>query len=316
MNLPELSILVVSYNTRQLTLECLRSIEAQKGELDCQVVVVDNDSEDGSAGAIAAEFPHYDLIASQENLGFAGANNLAVPQARADWILLLNPDTVVLDRALEKLLAFARENPKYGIFGGRTLFGDRSLNKTCCWAAPTPWSLFCKGLGLAAIFRDTALFDPESYGSWPRDSVREVDIVSGCFFLIRRETWESLGGFDPAFFMYAEEADLCLRARKEGIRALFTPEAEIIHYGGASERVHAEKVIKLLTARRKLMERHWAPAWRAFGRFMQVLWVLNRWLFWSSAGRLRGERGRTRAATFGEVWRRRNEWRRRGNHQS
>src|SRR5690606_35725860 len=119
--------------------------------------------------------------------------------------------------------------------------------------------VFCVATGLSSLFRGSSLFNPEGYGGWKRDTVREVDIVSGCFFLIRRELWERLGGFDPAFFMYGEEADLCLRARKLGARPMVTPEATIVHYGGASERVRADKMVRLLQAKALLIRRHWGP---------------------------------------------------------
>ncbi|MFQ5655772.1 MAG: glycosyltransferase family 2 protein [Planctomycetota bacterium] len=299
---PEASVLVISYNTRELTLACLESVFARAGRARLEVIVVDNSSADGSAGAIVEGFPQVRFIESAENIGFAGANNLAATNARGEFLLLLNPDTLVLPGAVEKILSFARSNPEAGIWGGRTYFEDGSLNPASCWRRITPWSMFCRGTGLTSLFRHSSFFNPEAYGGWPRDSVRRVDIVSGCFFLIRRELWQRLGGFDR------EEADLCLRARRLGCRPLVTPEACIIHYGGRSEASRAGKMVRLLKARRRLMARHWSPWSYPFGCGMQRLWVLSRWVAWKILELAGRKNASERSQAYAEVWQRRAEW--------
>lgn len=303
-----LSILIVSYETRELTVECLRSLRRQGPSVAHEIIMVDNASRDGSSIAIAREFPEVRLFSMTENLGFAAATNHAARQANGDWLLLLNPDTVVLDRAVQLLLDFAVQHAQFSIFGGRTLFADGSLNPSSCWGRPTPWSAFSRAAGLAHFFSDSALCNPEAYGSWRRDRVREVDIVTGCFLLIRARTWRELGGFDPAFFMYGEDADLCLRARHLGHRAVLCPEAQIIHHGGRSERVRAEKILRLLRSKSLLVQRHWEKHWRAFGNWMLVAWSAQRMVFWTCFGRFLGTRGHEAARTHHEVWRRRAEW--------
>ncbi len=252
---PAVSILVISYNTREMTLACLASIAAET-TLPHEVIVLDNASSDGSAAAIAAAFPQIRLIASRENHGFAMGNNLAGAAARGDYILLLNPDTVVLERAIDRLVAFAERTPEAGIWGGRTLFGDGRLNPTSVFADLTLWSLFCRTSGLAILLKGSALFNPESYGAWDRGSEREVDVVQGSFFLIRRALWERMGGFDPTFVMYGEEADLCRRARAAGARPRMTPEATIIHYHGAASKSRASREIMTLKAKSTMIRRH------------------------------------------------------------
>jgi GT2 family glycosyltransferase len=247
------SIIVVSYNTRDLTLACLRSVIEQTKSVSYNLVVIDNASQDGSANAVAEAFPQVQLIRSEQNLGFAAANNLAAQIVNGRYLLLLNPDTVVLDGAVDRLLAFAHSHPQARIWGGRTVFEDGSLNPSSCWGRQTCWSLTTQALGLNVFFPNSTAFNPECIGGWPRDSIREVDIVSGCFFLIRRDFWNQLGGFDPAFFMYGEEADLCLRAKAFGSRPMITPKATIVHLGGASERIRGDKITKVLIARTRLM---------------------------------------------------------------
>jgi GT2 family glycosyltransferase len=316
------SILIVSYNTRDLTLACLRSLFEQTTQIQFEVIVVDNASADGSADAIAAEFPAVRLIRLTENAGFAAGNNIAAREASGRYLLLLNPDTLVLDRAIERLVEFAGREPDARIWGGRTLFADHSLNPASCWRAPTLWSVACIATGLTSLFRGSPLFAPESYGAWPRDTVRAVDIVSGCFLLIERATWKRLGGFDPAFFMYGEEADLCLRAREIGARPMITPDAAIVHYGGASERIREDKMVRLLQAKARLLRRHWSPARARLGVAVLTLWPLSRSLACSvMAWSKRLGRGRApdrpaaaptnpaaASTTWRAIWRRRHEW--------
>ena len=309
----DLSILIVSYNTREMTLACVESVFAQT-RADFEVIVLDNASSDGSADAVAARFPRVRLIRSAENLGFARANNVAAQHAIGRYLLLLNPDTVVLDGAIDKLRAFAEAHPEAQIFGGRTRFADGSLNPASCWRRATPWSAACIALGLTSLFPRSNVFARESYGSWARDTVRDVDIVSGCFFLIRRDVWEELRGFDPAFFMYGEEADLCLRARRRGYRCLITPDAQIVHHGGASENVHADKMVRLLTAKAQLFRRHWPAGLVPFGLQMLKLWAFTRM---AALGLLRRMQPRRRDSfeAWREIWRRRKEFLRAGEQR-
>ena len=305
---PELSIIIVSYNTREMTLECIASVKAET-HTRCEVIVVDNASSDGSAEAIAHSHPDVTLIAEETNHGFGPAHAIALERARAPWILLLNPDTVVLDRALDKLLAFAKAQPQAKIWGGRTLFADHSLNPASCFAKMSLWSVFCRVTGLNGIFRRSELFNSEYYGTWPRDHVREVDIVSGCLFLINREFWDELGGFDPAFTMYGEEVDLCLRAGKLGARPMMTPDATIIHYGGASERVRADKLVRLMRAKIELIERHFPPRQRRAGTTLFRFWPLSRRIGYGFAAKLSQRESLEEAAVaWRTVWLRRTEW--------
>jgi GT2 family glycosyltransferase len=304
----QVSIVIISYNTIDMTLECIRSVYEQTKDLAFELVVLDNDSKDGSAQKIAENFPNVNLIISKENLGFARANNFAAELIKGKYLLLLNPDTVVLDAAIEKIYAFARKNDVHQVYGGRTVFGDYSLNPTSCWKRPTIWSLFCYSTGLASIFRRNRLLDPESYGPWGRDSVREVDIVTGCFLMIEKPLWDQLGGFDPQFFMYGEDADLCLRARQHGARPIITPDATIVHYGGASEKVRADKMVRLLRAKKQLIKKHWSSIACWLGLELLRFSVLSRLLACNSFFYLGNKGAHDKAVQWREVWQRRVEW--------
>jgi GT2 family glycosyltransferase len=306
---PAVSVLVVSYNTREMTVGCLRSVFEQTEATPFELIVVDNASGDGSADAVEREFPMARLIRSAENLGFAKANNLAAKEATGDFLLLLNPDTVVLDHAIDRLMAFAAERSEAGIWGGRTLFPDGSLNPTSCWRFMSLWSLFAQAVGLTALWRDSEVFNPEGYGGWRRDSVREVELVTGCLLLIRRNLWNQLGGFDESFFMYGEEADLCYRARIMGVRPMMTPDAAIIHYDGASDRVLSAKVTKLLSGKVLFMKKHWPLPKRVAGVVLLELLVLVRMLGLSLMSVITGSRGRLSAAgEWRDVWLARGRW--------
>ncbi len=306
---PVVSIIVISYNTRAMTLDCLRSVAAET-RVPHEVILLDNVSPDGSAAAVAEAFPEVRLIASTENHGFAKGNNIAARAARGEYLLLLNPDTLVLDGAIDKLVAFARRAPAAGIWGGRTLKGDGALDPSCAFGDQTLWSIFCRTTGLSLVFRRSALFNPEYYGGWQRDSERDVGVVMGCFLLIRRDLWEALGGFDLSFVMYGEETDLCRRAREAGLaQPRLTPEAEIIHYGGGSAPRAARDILKL-KARVTLARRH-LPAWqRPLGIWLIRLWPLTRKLSGGVIARITGRQGaRVKAGYWGEVWDARRDWR-------
>lgn len=308
---PKLSILIVSYNTRELTVACLDSILAETRDVPYEVIVVDNASTDGSSDAIAAHPIGARLVASAENLGFAGGNNQAAELANGKLLLLLNPDTVVLDRAIDRLVAFSERRPRSMIWGGRTVFADGSLNPSSAWGRMTTWRLFCRASGLTSLAPLSDRFNGEAIGGWRRDCERDVDIVSGCFFLIPRSLWRRLGGFDPAFFMYGEEADLCLRAEALGARPAVTPMATIIHYGGASEATREGKLVKLLAAKAELIIRHAPLGQKSLALALHAAWPLTRWLALAAASKLGlGSDLDARAGVWRSVWRRRSEWRR------
>lgn len=304
---PLVSIMLVNWNTRELTLECLRSVYQQTQNISFEVIVVDNGSEDGSAEAIAREFPQVVLMAETDNHGFAKATNISVERARGEYVLLLNTDTVVLDRAIEKIVAFAQAKPASKLWGGRTVFEDGTLNPDSCWGRITPWSAFCMATGLSRIFRNSELFNPEGYGGWKRDHERQIDIVQGSFLLIKRDFWNELGGFDLDFFMFGEEADLAARARKAGAKPVMTPEATIIHYGGRSTKTKSSRTIYVTGGRIGLIKRHFSSFWRPIGVALMVFWVWWR-AFGYRVASLVFPRYKDVAEQYAIVWKQRELW--------
>lgn len=301
------SVVVVTYRCRDVARACLASLYEGTGGVSFEVIVVDNASGDGTVEMVREEFPQARLFALEDNIGFGQAVNLAAERARGEYLLLLNPDTVVHAGMVEELVEFARGLPEPAICGGRTLRPDGRLDPGSCWGAPTLWSLFCFATMLSTAFKGSRLFDPESLGGWERDSVRDVDIVTGCLLLAPRLLWLELGGFDPRFFMYGEDADLSLRAAGAGVRRVITPDAVVTHEVGVSSESRPDKVLLLFRGKATLLRKHWGPVRSRIGVGLLVSGVGLRTLEALLPGRGRAA-ARRRASAWPAVWRARSDW--------
>lgn len=306
---PELTVVMISYNTRELTLIALETLLANAGDVSMDIVLWDNASGDGSAEAVAARFPNeVRLIRSPNNVGFAAANNAAAAEARTPWLLLLNPDTETHPRAIENLLAFAKERPEAGIVGGRTVFPDGSLNIASCWNRMTIWSLFCRAAGLSRAFPDSLLFNPEAIGGWQRDTVRHVDVVVGCLLMISKSVWDELGGFREKYFMFGEESDLCLRAADLGYRPMITPDVQIMHHVGASYTESEQRMVKVLKGQMTVIRDHWHWLAQPVGRGLLLTWVALRTVQEAWQSRRESGEGDSLQRPWKSVWRHKQEW--------
>ncbi len=253
----DVAVVIVTYNSEAQIAGCLESVLSQTDSVNIEILVVDNQSQDRTVSIIRSDFTSVRLFEPSSNLGFAKAVNFAVTQTSAPYVLLLNPDTEVLDHAIDKVHSFAQANPQYGFYGGRTLKDDRfSLEPSSCWGQPSPWSLFLFATGLSTLFKGNAFFDPESLGSWKRNSVREVGVITGCFLLAEKEAWDTIGGFDEHFWLYGEDVDLAIRARKAGYRPVITPDAITVHEVGQSSTGN-QKMIWLYRGKVSLIKKHW-----------------------------------------------------------
>lgn len=303
----ELTVIMISFNTRDLTLKAIQTLFENAGDVRMTVAVWDNASSDGSADAIAEQFPQVRLFRSEENLGFGRANNAVADMVDTEWILLLNSDTETHPRAIENALKFARKHPEAGLVGGRAVFPDGSLNPTSCFNRISLWGLFCTAVGLHLVFPRSRVFNGEMLGGWQRDEARQVDIISGSFMLMKNKTWRELGGFNPRYFMYAEDLDICLRAARLGYRPMVTPDAVITHLGGASAIRREEKLVQVMKGRASLVRDHWSALNASLGIAMLQLFVLVR-LGGALLARLLGRKGDALQTYLG-AWRRRAEWR-------
>ncbi|MCW2747880.1 MAG: glycosyltransferase [Nocardioidaceae bacterium] len=295
-----LAVVIVNYNTRERTLECIESVAAQRIP-GCEIVVVDNGSTDGSVEAFRTARPEIVVIDAADNLGFARGVNVGVAASTSAYVLLLNPDTTVLPGALEALLEFAIAQPAHGVYGGRTLRQDGSLDPSSCWGAPSLWSLFCFATGLSTAFKRSAVFDPESLGSWQRDTVREVPVVTGCLLLARRTDWDQIGGMDERFFLYGEDAEFSQRAIAKGFHPVIVPQATIVHDVGASTGSSGFKMCMVMAGKTTFLRQQWRRPAATLGVFFLLAGTGLRTLLEAAA------RGRkTKSWTI--VWKRRADW--------
>jgi GT2 family glycosyltransferase len=207
------------------------------------VIVVDNASSDGSVDMVKSEFPQVILLENSQNQGFAAANNQGITIAKGRYILLLNSDTVILDNAIARTVAFADTYPKAGITGCRVLNEDKTLQLSS-FMFPSVLNMTLWTTYLFKLFPRSRFFGRERMTWWGRDDVRDVDVVTGSFMLVRQEAIKQVGSMDERFFMYFEETDWCYRFKQEGWKVMFTPCGEIIHLGGASSKQTRAAMVK------------------------------------------------------------------------
>ena len=194
---------------------------------------------------VRQQFSQVKLIVNSDNRGFAAANNQAIRQATGRYLLLLNSDTVILENAIAKTTLYAEKHPDAGIIGCRILNADQTLQPSC-FMYPSVLNMFLLTTYLSRIFPHNRFFGRERMTWWDRSDERQVQVVTGCFMLVRRDTVEQIGLLDEDYFIYGEETDWCFRARQAGWKILFTPEAKIIHLGGASsQQVRPEMILQL-----------------------------------------------------------------------
>jgi GT2 family glycosyltransferase len=229
----KLSIVIVNYNVKYFLEQCLFSLQAATRSLDAEVFVVDNHSSDGSAAYIQARFKDVTIIENDENTGFSKACNQAIGQASGDYILLLNPDTIVGESVLATACAFMAAHPGAGAAGVKMLDGNGVFLPESKRGFPSPWNAFCKMTGLSRLMPESRLFGQYHLRYLDENQVHEVDVLSGAFMLIRSAALQETGLLDEKFFMYGEDIDLSYRIRLAGYKNYYLP-LKIIHYKGAS----------------------------------------------------------------------------------
>ena len=228
------SIIIIAYNSCDFIPACLKSIRDACEKVDAQIIVLDNGSKEPVLPEIKAFFPEVTWLESGENLGFGKGCNLAERQATRPYLFFVNPDTVVSRDSFTKVLDFMAEHPESGTVGCRILNEDGSIQWACRRSFPTPISAVSKTIGLAALFPKSKLMASYNMTYADPDAVTEVDAISGSFFCIRRDLYESLKGFDEDYFMYGEDLDLCFRTKMAGFRNYYTPSTNILHFKGQS----------------------------------------------------------------------------------
>ncbi|GEM_PF-970618 len=289
-----LSLILVNWNTKDLLLGLLKSLDPghPSWKRPVEVIVVDNDSADGSVEAVQQAFPWVRLLPQSENLGFAGGVNRGLEVAIHPWVCLVNSDVDASPEAFETLVEYAETHPKAGVVGPKILNGDGSLQFSYR-KFPSVWMQICLSFGFHRFAKISKILNGERYGGQVFEHPRPVDYVSGCLFLIRRELLERIGGLDEGFFMYFEETDFCKRTWEAGFEVHYAPVSTFAHHAGASAK-KARKRTFLAFRRSQLrymkMHRGWGAA--LMMRFAMILFLVIRIPAWAILSLWSGEKGR------------------------
>lgn len=239
----DLSIVIVNYNTKELTINCIKSVIDSKINFVYEIFIVDNASSDGSYDAITAAFPSVKFIRNNDNVGFSKANNQAIKESIGRYVLLLNSDTVVNEDTLHTMLQFMDNNKEIGASGCEVNLRDGSLDKACHRGFPTPSASLYYMLGLSKLFSASPKFNRYHRTYLDMKSIHEIDCLVGAFMLIRKEAIDDVGLLDENFFMYGEDIDWCYRIKEAGWKIYYNPLVSIIHYKGASSRRKPFKIV-------------------------------------------------------------------------
>ena len=230
----ELSIIIVNYNVKEFLQNLLHSIEKASSNIVKEIIVVDNASDDGSVEVIKEKFPSVKLLENKINVGFGRANNQGLAIAKGKYFLFINPDCIVSEDTLDKMISFFESHPDCGLAGCKILNSDGTLQLACRRSFPGPWTSFTKVTGLSNIFSSSRIFARYNLTYLDENKTYEVDAVSGSFMMIRKEVYQKTGGFDEQFFMYGEDLDLCYRVQKNDYKVFYVHSTQIIHYKGES----------------------------------------------------------------------------------
>jgi len=248
----QISIIIVNWNTRELLVDCIESIYASPPEGEFDIWIVDNYSSDGSPAMIRESYPDVNFIENDENVGFGKANNQALRKSQGDYVLLLNPDTVVKTNAISELINFLDNNPDAGIAGARLINPDGTL-QISAFPFPTLFREFWRMFYLDSV----VYLSNYPMKNWNKDQAREVDTLLGACMLIRREAINQFGLFDEEYFIYSEEVDLCVRLKKGGWRLYWVPGAVVIHFAGKSiQQVSEEMFLRLYEGKVLYFRKH------------------------------------------------------------
>jgi GT2 family glycosyltransferase len=252
----DISIIIVNWNTQTYLRTCLESIQATARGLQVQIIVVDNASSDDSVKMVKRDFPRVLLLPQQDNLGFAAGNNEGIRFATGRHLFFINSDVKVLDGCIEQLYALLESRPQTGLAGPRILDRNGSTQRSCM-SRPTLWNTFCRTVYLDKLLPHWSLFSSLLLGHWNHDTQRQVEVINGCFWAARREAIDVVGPLDERFFMYGEDVDWCTRFAQAGWEILFHPQAQAIHYGGASSAKAPQRFyVQLYRAKLQYWQKH------------------------------------------------------------
>jgi len=246
MDNTDVSVVIVNWNTEELLYKCIKSIKDNTSEIRYEIIVIDNNSADGSTLMMKRKFPDCKLIESKENLGFGKGNNRAAKEASGKYILFLNPDTQLITNTLYSSVRFLETHKEFGALGCKLIFPDHSIQYVCARTFPTPLNQFCELAMLNRLFPKSRLFSSIEMKYWDHTTSREIDCISGAYMMVRKAIINKLQGFDENIFMYADDVDLCYRIKQEGWKLYYLADEEIIHYAGVSSKQKSNNYFSIL----------------------------------------------------------------------
>lgn len=232
----ELSVIIVSWNCKAMLADCIKSLRGQLPTGASEVIVVDNASSDNTAEMVRQEFPDVKLVASATNLGFARGNNAGLEISSGKYICLINPDVVVGADCIARMRDYMEQHPDVGLLGPRIIGPDGATQRSCM-RTPTLWNQLCRALALDSLVKRSRLFGGYLMTDFQHDELRDVDVINGCFWMVRRTALNNVGNLDPRFWMYADDLDWSRRFLLAGWKVVFFPYAEAVHYGGGSSQL-------------------------------------------------------------------------------
>jgi GT2 family glycosyltransferase len=262
---PDLSIIILNFNVKELLINCLDSILKNKTTRDnWQIIVVDNASVDGSAEAIIDKIPQVELVVNKNNLGFAAGNNVGVKKAKAPVVLFLNPDTVVQGQAIENTYEYLMGNPDIGAITCRVELPDGKLDYSSHRGFPTPWNSLTYFSGLAKLFPRSPFFAGYTATYLDISETHEIDCLTGAFLMVRKIAGEQIGWWDKDYFWNGEDIEFCYSLKEKGWKIYFYPDEKIIHYKGSSSGLWKTAATQVDKEKRLAAVKHGVSAMRIF----------------------------------------------------
>lgn len=264
----KLSVVIVNYNVKDLLEQCLISVfRALDKTGSSEVFVVDNNSSDGSVEFLRPLFPQVHFIANKDNIGYAKANNQAIRMAKGEYILLLNPDTLVGENVFDKVIAFMDAHPQAGCTGVKMIDSSGRFHIESKRSFPSPWNSLCKMFGLSRLFPKSKIFARYNLLYLDADSIHEVEVLCGAFMLFRKEALDKVGLLDEAFFMYGEDIDISYRVLQGGYKNYYLPYS-ILHYKGESTKKDSFKYVQIFYGAMLIFFRKHYPHYNFFFSFV------------------------------------------------
>lgn len=260
INFCDISIIIVSYNTKDITLRCIRSIYHYTEKTSIEIIVIDNASRDGSVDAIRREFKEVLIIENKDNLGFSKANNIGIKQAKGEYICLVNSDIELIENTFDMMYEFMEKNPSIGVAGPKTVNKDQRISPNVK-RLPTLWNCFCDSFFLSKALSRFPLFEGREVKNFNFNEQKNIEVLAGCFMLIRRQALNEVGLLDESFFFYGEDTDWCKRFGDNRWQIYYWPATTVIHLENASSK---KENIRFLKELEKADLQYWKKYYNSF----------------------------------------------------